>query len=172
MLQKSALSFQYSEKGIQGSRTYFYPSGNKETISKTFEKLGGEVALSQSKGKVFLQGDARIDTENDAIVPDKYDEELGIAFTALPPKNSVDKGETNIWGTKSLNLCKAFDMTILNGRKPGDLFGKYTSLNCNGRAVVDFGVVPVDWFDAILSFTVGNNAPFISDHCPTTRKTV
>ena len=57
-------------------------------------------------------------------------------------------------------------MIILNGRKPGDLFGKYTSLNWNGRAVVDFGVAPVDWFDAIVSFTVGNYAPFISDHCP------
>ena len=174
-------------KGVYGGKEdaylgtcYISPSGNKETIAKTFEKLGGEIALFQSKGKVFLQGDfnARINTENDAIVPDKYDEELGIEFTALPPRNSEDKGETNIRGNEFLNMCKAFDMTILNGRKPGDLFGKYTSLNWNGRAVVDFGVVPVDMFEAILSFTVGNYAPFISDHCPiffdlkTTRKKV
>ena len=57
-------------------------------------------------------------------------------------------------------------MTILNGRKPGDLLGKYTSFNWNGRAVVDFGLVPVDSIDAVVSFTVGNYAPFISDHCP------
>ena len=117
---------------------------------------------------MVLQGDfnARINTENDTIVPDKYDEELGIAFTAVPPRNSEDKGEINIRGTEFLNMCKAFNMTILNGRKPGDLFGKYTSFNWNGRAVVDFGLVPVDSIDAVVSFTVGNYAPFISDHCP------
>ena len=58
------------------------------------------------------------------------------------------------------------NMTILNGRKSGDLFGKYTSVNWNGRAVVDFGVIPVDSYEDVTSFRVGNHAPFISDHCP------
>ena len=72
-------------KGVYGGNEdaylgtcYISPSGNKETTSKTFEKLGAEIAHFQGKGKVFLQGDfnARINTENDAIVPDKYDEKF------------------------------------------------------------------------------------------------
>lgn len=147
---------------------YIPPNGNKENTAKKFEKLGEEIAKFQSKGRVILQGDfnARINTENDTIDPDKYDEQLGLSFTAIPSRNSEDTGETNIRGVEFLNMCKALNMTILNGRKSGDLFGKYTSINWNGRAVVDFGVVPVDSYEAVSSFTVGSYAPFISDHCP------
>ena len=91
---------------------------------------------------------------------------LGLSFTAVPSRNSEDTGEINIRGTELLNMCKALNMTILNGRKSGDLFGKYTSINWNGRAVVDFGVVPIGSYEAVTSFNVGNYAPFISDHCP------
>ena len=68
---------------------------------------------------------ARINTEKDTIDPDKYDEKLGIDFTAIPPRNSEDRGETNIRGVEFLNLCKSLNFTVLNGRKTGDLFGKY-----------------------------------------------
>ena len=104
--------------------------------------------------------------ENDTIVPDKYDEHLGISFTAIPPRNSEDTGEINIRGAELLNMCKALNMTILNGRKSGDLFGKYTSIHWNGKAAVDFGIVPVDSYEAVTSFSVRNYAPFVSDHCP------
>ena len=147
---------------------YIPPNGNKESIAKSFEKLGEEVAKFQSRGRVILQGDfnARINMENDTIVPDKYDEHLGISFTAIPPRNSEDTGEINIRGAELLNMCKALNMTILNGRKSGDLFGKYTSIHWNGKAVVDFGIVPVDSYEAVTSFSVRNYAPFVSDHCP------
>ena len=88
------------------------------------EKLGEEKAKFQSRGRVILQGDfnARINMENDTIVPDKYDEHLGISFTAIPPRNTEDTGEMNIWGAELLDMCKALNMTILNGRK-SDLAG-------------------------------------------------
>ena len=147
---------------------YIPPNGNKESIAKSFEKLGEEVAKFQSRGRVILQGDfnARLNMGNDTIVPDKYDEHLGISFTAIPPRNSEDTGEINIRGAELLNMCKALNMTILNGRKSGDLFGKYTSIHWNGKAVVDFGIVPVDSYEAVTSFSVRNYAPFVSDHCP------
>ena len=147
---------------------YISPSGNKETTAKKFEKLSEEIAKFHSKGRVILQGDfnARINTENDTIDPDKYDEQLGLSFTAIPPRNSEDTGEINVRGIELLNMCKALNMTILNGRKSGDLFGKYTSIHWNGKAVVDFGIVPVDSYEEVTSFRVGNYAPFVSDHCP------
>ena len=147
---------------------YISPSGNKETTAKKFEKLSEEIAKFHSRGRVILQGDfnARINTENDTIDPDKYDEQLGLSFTAIPPRNSEDTGEINVRGIELLNMCKALNMTILNGRKSGDLFGKYTSIHWNGKAVVDFGIVPVDSYEEVTSFRVGNYAPFVSDHCP------
>ena len=57
-------------------------------------------------------------------------------------------------------------MAILNGRKTGDIFGKYTSINWNGKAVVDYSIVPTDFFEEVISFRVGNYSPFLSDHCP------
>ena len=57
-------------------------------------------------------------------------------------------------------------MAILNGRKTGDIFGKYTSIHWNGKAVVDYGVVPAEMYDDVCSFSVGNYSPFLSDHCP------
>ena len=134
---------------------YIPPNGNKESTAKSFEKLGEEVAKFQSRGRVILQGDfnARINMENDTIVPDKYDEHLGISFTAIPPRNSEDTGEINIRGAELLNMCKALNMTILNGRKSGDLFGKYTSIHWNGKAVVDFGIVPGDSYEVVTTFS-------------------
>ena len=44
-------------------------------------------------------------------------------------------------------------MVILNGRKPGDIFGKYISFHWNGKAVVvDYGIVPADIFENISLF--------------------
>ena len=128
----------------------------------------GEIIRFQTKGRVLIQGDlnARINTENDTIEPDKYDERLGISFTDIPCRNSQDHGEVNVRGVELLNLCKSLNMVILNGRKTGDVFGKYTSIHWNGKAVVDYAIVPADMFEHVSSFTVGNYAPFISDHCP------
>ena len=93
------------KKGLYGrdhdtylATCYFPPNGTKETNSKKFEKLAGEIMNFQRKGKIFLQGDfnARTNKEEDTIEPDKYDENLGISFTKLPPRNSEDRGDPNV----------------------------------------------------------------------------
>ena len=147
---------------------YFPPNGNKETNVKKFEKLATEISQFQKKGNVILQGDfnARTNKREDTIMPDRHDEQMGIYFTPLPSRNSEDRGEINVRGEELLSLCKSLNMTILNGRKTGDIFGKYTSINWNGKAVVDYVVVPVDVYGDVSLFSVGNYSPFISDHCP------
>ena len=116
----------------------------------------------QRKGKIVLQGDfnARTNKEEDTIEPDKYDEHLGISFKRLLDRNSEDNREINVRGGELLNLCKSLNMTILNGRKTGDIFGKYTSIHWNGKAVVDYGVVPAEMYEEVSSFSVGNYSPF------------
>ena len=147
---------------------YIPPNGNKEMNAKKFEKIAKEISKFQSKGRVILQGDfnARTNKEEDTIKPDKYDEQLGIHFTSLPSRNSEDRGVINARGEELLSLCKSLNMTILNGRKTGDIFGKFTSIHWNGKAVVDYAVVPVNMYEEVTLFSVGNYSPFISDHCP------
>ena len=56
-------------------------------------------------------------------------------------------------------------MLILNGRKTGDLFGRYTCHNWNGSSVVDYVLSPNQFCNKISNFSVGKYIPWLSDHC-------
>ena len=58
------------------------------------------------------------------------------------------------------------NINIINGRKAGDIFGKITSFQWNGKAVVDYIISSSELLPSITSMRVGNYNPFISDHCP------
>ena len=149
---------------------YISPSGNKEDVSKTFEKLGEEIGLFQRKGNIILQGDLNAHTNNkdDIITVDKFDQETGGHHLTLPHRNSIDTSKTDRRGKELLELCKALDILIINGRKTGDPFGNITSYQWNGKAVVDYVISSSEIFHNITYFKVGEYSPFISDHCPLT----
>ena len=63
-------------------------------------------------------------------------------------------------------MCKSLDLNIVNGRKTGDLFGKYTCLKWNGNSVVDYLLTSSSIFQNVSSFKVGQFLPWLSDHCP------
>ena len=65
-----------------------------------------------------------------------------------------------------LELCKTLNLNILNGRKTGDLFGKFTSFQWNGNGVVDYVISSRDSFSLISYLKVGSYIPWLSDHCP------
>ena len=54
----------------------------------------------------------------------------------------------------------------MNGKKTGDPWGKITSYQWNGRAVVDYVIVSCELFKTVTSFMVGDYSPWVSDHCP------
>ena len=45
----------------------------------------------------------------------------------IPPRNSEDTLPSDHKGKELLELCKILNLTILNGRETGDLFGGYNS---------------------------------------------
>lgn len=45
--------------------------------------------------------------------------------------------EINIYGGKLIEMCKSYNIRILNGRTLSDQEGAYTSCQYNGKAVVD-----------------------------------
>ena len=57
------------------------------------------------------------------------------------------------------------NLVINNGRKPGDMYGKYTSIQWNGSSVVDYVLSSYELFEDIPTLRVGKYIPWISDHC-------
>ena len=65
-----------------------------------------------------------------------------------------------------LELCKYHNLITLNGRKTRDPWGKLTSFQWNGSAIVYYVLAPIDFYNDITSFKVGDYSPWVSDHCP------
>ena len=73
--------------------------------------------------------------------------------------------QINQEGIKLINLCKSFDLMILNGRTNGDFFGNFTHYNKNkGASTVDLAVVSSRIFENIKSFRIMPQLD-ITDHC-------
>ena len=103
----------------------------------------------------------------DYLVTDKTDKIFGIENGEKPlSRNSEDMKPTNERGLCLLELCKAYDFLIVNGRKTGDIFGKYTSFQWSGSRAVDYDISATKDHDRILDFKVGTFCPWFSDHCP------
>ena len=165
------------KKDIVGNRqdifvgtVYLPPHKNKGDSSKKILDLFEEIVSFQKKGEVIVQGDfnARTGICNDRIIPDKFDTILmNNGSIDVPNRNSQDKVPADHRGKELIELCKSLEMVILNGRKIGDLFGKFTSLQWNGNSVVDYVLASQSLYSSISYFKIGNFIPWLSDHCAT-----
>ena len=124
----------------------------------------------KQKGEVIVMGDfnARTGVNEDILKIDKFDN-IDLPFinqnNHILPRNSEDK-TVNPRGRELIELCKALQLAILNGRKNGDIFGNFTSYQWNGNSVVDYALSTYNLYDQIENFTIGSFMPWISDHCP------
>ena len=150
---------------------YMNPHKSNKDDTKKFQVLQDEVMHFQKKGRIIFTGDinARTGKNNDYILLDKHNflSEEGEDESALifPERNSEDQ-KTDNRGEELLELCKSLNLVILNGRKPGDMFGKVTSIHSIGCSVVDYVVSDHEIFDNIPTLKVGKYSPWLSDHCP------
>ena len=127
----------------------------------SFSSLGGEIILGGDfnsrlgyKHKDYILSDT-----NEFLPIDSSVTETDIfAF-----RNSQDK-KTNTNGKHFVDLCMVNNLKILNGRKIGDLTGKYTCHQYNGSSVVDYITVEPNIFDKINYFQVLPLTTY-SDHC-------
>ena len=157
------------DKEIYLGTLYFSPSGNKESVQKKYQALAEDISNFQTRGYVILQGDFNARTNNcqDTIEYDEVFIELeGDLCKKVNPRNSEDRQKLDLRGEQLIELCKTLNINIINGRKAGDIFGKITSFQWNGKAVVDYIISSSDLLPSITSMRVGNYNPFISDHCP------
>ena len=140
----------------------------KTDKNSSLESFMEEISFFKTKGIIFTQGDlnAHTSTLPDFLVSDKT-VTFGIEnYEKHLFRNTEDRKPTNERGVCLLDLCKAYDILIVNGWKMGDLFGNFTSFQWNGSRVVDYVLTPHDDFDWISYFKVGKFRPWLSDHCP------
>ena len=84
--------------------------------------------------------------------------------TELPTRSSKDD-KTNVQGKQFIDMIKAYDLAILNGRTLGDFFGEYTCLKYNGASVVDYICTSTSLLHNINTFKV-EHFSYLSDHRP------
>ena len=147
---------------------YVSDENRKKTISEKIQGLSKDIEDIKDKGgEVILQGDlnARTAQERDWVENDKYDPEMSPVSYELSPRSSLDK-VLDPKGKELLDICKTNELCIVNGRKTGDILGNFTSFQPNGSSVIDYGIVSQSLFESVLSFSVGNFKPWLSDHCP------
>ena len=156
------------ERDIFIGTCYFNPQRTNNKDSQQMSNLTENILFLKSKGHIIINGDLNARTGNlpDTILSDKYDEDFNICVNDNTlNRNSQDK-KVNQRGNELLDLCKSLDLNILNGRKTGDPFGKYTCFNWNGSSVVDYLLTSDSLFSQMSSFKVGDFLPWLSDHCP------
>ena len=62
-------------------------------------------------------------------------------------------------------MCKDLDLSILNGRMIGDVYGNLTCYHHNGCSVVDYEICSNALLQSVTQFKVECLLPTLSDHC-------
>ena len=137
------------KKDIYFGAVYKTPSNSSSTKSRynvdTYMILQKEVSFFSSLGgEIILGGDfnSRLGNKHkDYIIKDTSEflpiDNSIIEADIITFRNSQDK-KTNSNRKHLADLCMINNLKILNGRKIGDLTGKYTCHQYNGSSVVDY----------------------------------
>ena len=162
-----------TQEDKEPSICFYYCSPETCSATNIFEVVDREIELYNNKNNTFIFGDfnAGIKTEQETIIQDKFDDLFGIETEILMepiPRNSEDMKIINNRGKEFLDICRINNLTVVNGRKVGDIFGKYTCHQRNGSSVVDYLISTHPSFKEITQFKVGDFSPTLSDHCPIT----
>ena len=158
--------------------TYISPAEQTAAVyinveESVFDVLEDEETYYSGLGDVAILGDfnARIGLSNCLPVTSTNntgptsDPNILLPDVVTLQRNSCDPTETNANGKKYMELCTAGELCILNGRCHGDLQGKFTSHQHNGRSVIDFGMVSYSFLNSVISFEICDMLT-ISDHAP------
>ena len=134
-----------------------------------FQKLQTDITYFKEKGKIFMCGDFNSRTsnkadyvENDRILGFQDDsEDIDIPLQRF----SMDRG-SNRFGEFLLDLCKAANVRIVNGRLFNDKsIGRVTCTTHNGESVVDYLLTSHENFTELSDFSIHEFNEY-SNHAP------
>ena len=148
-----------------------YRPPRQSPLGTFYSKLEKDITKYSSKGDIILIGDfnSRIGQLEQSISHIYIDErdDMNSRQLFLKDKRTSQDTTTNKKGKDFLELCNKSQLVILNGRKLGDISGKYTCHKYNGSSVVDFIATSYNLYSKIKYFKVLEPVWF-SDHCPLT----
>jgi exonuclease III len=130
-----------------------------------FKNTGKCILMGDLNGHTQTQNDfSSLDNDSDSNyipLPLNYNADTSMArkiHDTRPPDNR---------GKEILELCKASNMKIINGRKFGDTNGRFTCYSRNALipSVIDYTIVDSDIFQEVTYFKVDSLTTY-SDHCP------
>ena len=97
---------------------------------------------------------------------DVLDDFLPTNYIVHKKRNTEIYQNTNEYGRQILDICNDAQLRILNGRTIGDSKGKITLYSYNGTAITDYCICSANVLPNIVSLTVDELNPVLSDHCP------
>ena len=127
--------------------------------------------LYSTEGVVLLTGDlnSRTGVRYDYIenAPGRNTTYADLYMNETPELRKSHDKTVNRFGDLLLDLCKASNLCIVNGRLYGDTNGSYTCMTANGESVVDYLLTTFSNFGLLSDFQV---LPFneYSNHSPLT----
>ena len=138
-----------------------------------FTELEHSIELYSALGQVILIGDtnSRTATLDDYVRNDRIHDTLRHRLDDLfnydididLPKRINPDDNTNCFGPKLLNLCKASGLRIVNGRHKNGFSNGFTFYGANGMSVIDYLLMPSVLFGTVTQFIISNLTSF-SDH--------
>ena len=152
---RNDLSFQYRTVRFTQNTTTFFKEGWHNFKEIVTFLLGSDVP----SGPPYRTGSAL-----DFINSDHCIHVSGINLTQ---KHNLRRkkydSQINEHGKSLLEICKTCDMRIVNGRTPGDSFGRITCHSPKGIGTVDYFIVSHEMLSLIGNFIVKEPTIF-SDH--------
>jgi len=154
--------------------TYIPPQYSENQYAKKidyFKYLSSAISKYGNKGNIMIAGDlnSRIGSYNE-----EFFHEINEIDELCP--NEVKSSENhkqrlscdekiNNYGKKLLNLCKVFNLKIINGYVPGDRQGSFTCYGARGSSVVDYFICDNSLFNIVTRMEV-HPPQFQSIHAP------
>ena len=163
----------FSDSDLAIGVIYFPPNiiSKEEDI---FLRLKSDISLYKQQYKVLLIGDfnGRIKLKSDipdVVKPDVCFDSVPLHYDYFPDAYCKERlsedCDLNDHGKCLIQLCKACDIRILNGRCFNDRCGKFTYCGTSGKSVVDYAIVDSSVAKLVTDFEVGRSYPE-SDHRP------
>ena len=161
------------DNDVFGCIIYMPPSISlKDAVEKQFlwDSIEDGILKYSMLGDIFILGDLNsrtakmnemLETSKELDMDDNcfaFDDKVSNRC-----RNSEDEN-INQFGRRLIDMCRHTNMLILNGRKIGDIQGRYTCHHYNGSSTVDYCIVNKALFTKVIYFKVMNPS-HISDHC-------
>ena len=160
--------FFHLKKSVKVCVAYNPPESSKYCNKGLYDEISSELLQSSSSNcPVILMGD--LNSRTGEIQDFEETAEKHMEYTTgrktFPKRRKNQDKMTNTMGLKLIEVCKAHDLQILNGRSIGDSNGSLSFYDSNeGASAIDIAIASDPIIKEVKTFTVNNPVDY-SRHC-------